>query len=467
MIKRAGVVASWFVALALIVVTANSNEPYLVHLRGAGDLALVAVSAAVCVLLLRQGAWRNGSIAGRLLVLLWCVPVIAFVTTQTSLAWRKRDVLATNMAIAHLLGPHIVAGYTDRDEAATLAGHGLIGGVYVTRHNAQGRTAAELKAEIAELQAKRVAAGLPPLFVAADQEGGIVAHLSPPLPREPALSTLADLPGERRHAEAEAAGRRQGAALTQIGVTLNLAPVLDLRPDQRHLRFDFNTLIGQRAISGDPDVVGDIATAYVGGLAASGVGAAVKHFPGLGRVTADTHHFAAKLATPLAELESSDWRPFREVLAGTQAALMVGHVTLDPIDPARPASHSKAVLDGLIRRTWNYDGVIITDDLVMGAIYGGDLCQAVVEALNGGADLLLVAYDGAQFYRVFACARSAYERGQLDLAALARSAERLRRWREQNAVSADRCRSSSPRTHSPGCADPSPAVAASAVHAER
>jgi beta-N-acetylhexosaminidase len=107
---------------------------------------------------------------------------------------------------------------------------------------------------------------------------------------------------------------------------------------------------------------------------------------------------------------------------------MVGHVALTAVDPDRPASHSKAVLGHLIRRQWNYQGVIITDDLVMGAIYGGDVCKAVVEALNGGADLLLVAYDGTQFYRVFGCARRALERGELDLAMLGASEARLQRW---------------------------------------
>jgi beta-N-acetylhexosaminidase len=83
------------------------------------------------------------------------------------------------------------------------------------------------------------------------------------------------------------------------------------------------------------------------------------------------------------------------------------------------------VVDGLIRKRWNYQGVIITDDLVMGAIYSHDVCTAVVEALNAGVDLLLVAYDGAQFYRVFACAADAAAAGQLDLATLHASEARL------------------------------------------
>jgi beta-N-acetylhexosaminidase len=106
---------------------------------------------------------------------------------------------------------------------------------------------------------------------------------------------------------------------------------------------------------------------------------------------------------------------------------MVGHVALAAVDPDRPASHSKRVIDGLIRGKWGFRGVVMTDDLVMGAIYGGNVCTAVVEALNAGADLLLVAYDGAQFYRVFDCALDAYRRGTLDLAMLRASEARLMR----------------------------------------
>jgi beta-N-acetylhexosaminidase len=157
----------------------------------------------------------------------------------------------------------------------------------------------------------------------------------------PALSTLADLPPDIRARKAEEFGRIHGSDLAALGVTVNFAPVLDLRPETKRTRFDFNTLIGQRAISGDPAQVASIALPYVRGLEASGVGATVKHFPGLGRVRSDTHHFNADLDTPLEVLEASDWRPFRDVLSGSTAQLMIGHVTLTAADPDRPASHSK------------------------------------------------------------------------------------------------------------------------------
>jgi beta-N-acetylhexosaminidase len=113
----------------------------------------------------------------------------------------------------------------------------------------------------------------------------------------------------------------------------------------------------------------------------------------------------------------------------TKTVSSIGHVTLTAVDPDRPASHSARVVNGIIRQKWNFEGVIITDDLVMGAIYHHDICTAVVEALNASVDLLLVAYDGSQFYRIFACASDAFNHERLDATMLRDSEVRLQRAR--------------------------------------
>ena len=423
-LKRIGLILVWLTGPVFVFAAANKNDPYLISLRGPGNVVLAAASIIAVVILIRRGYWRRG-IAGRLLILLWCLPSLSMLAAHASFELRKRNVLQTDVAQARSLGRHFVVGYSSFPEVAVLAEKGLISGVYITRHNIVGSTVERLKDEISALQARRRAAGLPPLIVAADQEGGIVSHLAPPLTRLPALSTLASLAPDVRARKAEEFGRIHGQELAALGVNQNLAPVLDLRPDLKRNRFDFNTLIGQRAISDDPTTVADIARSYVHGLEASGIGATVKHFPGLGRVRADTHHFSADLDTPLEELEASDWIPFRKVLAGSKAQLMIGHVTLTSVDPDRAASHSRLVVDGIVRKKWNYQGVIMTDDLVMGAIYQRNVCTAVVEALNAGVDLLLVAFDGAQFYRIFACAAAASAQGKLDAATLRDSEMRL------------------------------------------
>ena len=425
-IKRFGLALFWLAGLVLVFAAANKNDPYLISLRGPGNVVLCIASIAAVVVLIRRGYWNGRGVAARLLILLWCLPSLSMLSAHASFEWRKRNVLQTEAGQSRVLGRHFVVGYSSVPEVSALAEKGLIAGIYITRHNVAGRTVEALKGEISALQDKRRAAGLPPLIVAADQEGGIVSHLSPPLTKLPALSTLADLPADVRSEKAKAFGRIHGQELAALGINLNLAPVLDLRPETRRNRFDFNTLIGYRAISDNPAMVAEVARSYVHGLEASGVGAVVKHFPGLGRVRTDTHHFSADLSTPLDELEASDWRPFRDVLAGTRAQLMIGHVKLTAVDPDRAASYSRRVVDGIIRKKWNYQGVIMTDDLVMGAIYQHNVCTAVVEALNAGVDLLLVAYDGAQFYRIFDCAKVASAQGKLEAATLHDSEARLK-----------------------------------------
>src|SRR6478609_5559089 len=424
-LNRIGLILLWLAAPLVAFAAANKNDPYLLVLRGGGNIALVVTSIVIAIVLLRRGRWR--SIAGKLLVMLWCVPPLLMSAAHLKFELRKHDVFAASATEARGLGSHFMVGYSSFPEVARLAEQGLIGGVYVTRHNIRGRTVEALRAEIATLQDKRRSAGLPPLVVAADQEGGIVGHLAPPLTKLPALATLAGLAPDEQQAKAAEFGRIHGRELAGLGVNLNLAPVLDLKPPARRNRLDFHTLIGQRAIATDPAVVGTIASAYVRGLEESGVGATLKHFPGIGRIRTDTHHFSANLDAPVGELEATDWLPFREVLSHSRSALMVGHVTLTAVDPERAASHSKRVVDGIIRDKWGYQGMVMTDDLVMGAIYQHDVCQAVVEAINAGVDLLLVAYDGAQFYRIFACALDGSRQGKIDMAMLRASEARLAR----------------------------------------
>ena len=422
-LRRIGLILLWLAAPIVAFAALNKNDPYLLMLRGAGNVALVVASVAIVLVLLRGGRWRT--FAGKALIMLWCLPPVLMFAAHLTFELRKQGVLGAGADEARQLGPHFMVGYSSFPEVARLAELGLIGGVYVTQHNIRGRTVEALRAEIAALQDIRRAAGLPPLLVAADQEGGIVGHLAPPLTKLPALATLAGLAPDDQQAKAEEFGRIHGRELAGLGVNLNLAPVLDLKPQAQRNRLDFHTLIGQRAIASDPAVVSTIATSYVRGLEESGVGATLKHFPGIGRVRSDTHHFSANLDTPVTELEATDWLPFRQVLSRSRSALMVGHVTLTAVDPDRAASHSKRVVEGIIRQTWGYQGMVMTDDLVMGAIYQNDVCKAVVEAINAGVDLLLVAYDGAQFYRVFACALEGLRQGELDAAMLHASAARL------------------------------------------
>lgn len=318
------------------------------------------------------------------------------------------------------VGQHFVVGYTDVEEVRELAAKGLIGGIYVGRRNVRGRSLAEVRAEIAGLQAVRARAGLPPLIVAADQEGGPVNHLSPLLERLPPLAGVTGQPDPG--IAALAYGKRQGDALAGLGVTLNFGPVVDLRAIGRPAGDMFSD-IPARAIGSDPEGVAEVAAGYLDGLAASGVRGTLKHFPGLGRVDRDTHLQPARLSETPAEL-AADWLPFRTLAGHAGSALMLGHVTLDALDPYRAASHSPAIVR-LLRNDWGYDGVLVTDDLNMGAVYSQGIGKVASEALNAGVDLVLVSYDPRQVYRAVFAAAQALEQGRIAPARLAAGGRRL------------------------------------------
>jgi beta-N-acetylhexosaminidase len=415
----------WIAGLFLIFVAANINDPYLVPVRAWAWFAIVYASLVGLVLLPARKTWRAAKIAGRLLVLVWCASPMALGAAEILFQSRKLNVLAASPREAQALGRHFIVGYWSVEEIEPLAEKGLIAGIFVTQHNLAGRSAEALRDEIAHLQEMRHAAGLPPLIVATDQEGGIVSHLSPPLTKFPPLSDLASLPAAMREKAARDQGDSLGRELAQLGVTLDFAPVVDLRRSLPANPLDFNSHIARRAISDDPAIVASVALAFAQGLEAAGIRATAKHFPGLGRVAEDTHHFRGHLDAPLVDLESADWRPFRAMLDHSDAMLMVGHVVLDAIDPDRPASHSRRVISDLVRQKWGFNGVIVTDDLVMSAVYQYGLCTGVVEALNAGVDLLLVAFDGRQFYRAMDCALAAQRKGEIERSALALSEARL------------------------------------------
>jgi beta-N-acetylhexosaminidase len=215
----------------------------------------------------------------------------------------------------------------------------------------------------------------------------------------------------------------QGRELKAAGINLNFAPVVDLNFHIVNAR-DFSTRIYTRAISDDPETVRSVAADYCASLRAAGIVCTLKHFPGLGRVSGDTHRETAMLHAPVEALEKADWIPFR-ALAESGAFIMVGHVQLDALDPERPASISQAVIARL--RSFAQRTVLITDDFSMLAVYRSreGIGGGSVAALNAGIDLILISYDFDQFYPAMYALLQADQNGRLQRDTLAESARRL------------------------------------------
>lgn len=404
-------------------------DPHLLPLRVWVTLGLLLLSTLSLVAALRH--WSHHKVLAATNTALW-LTVFGLTVAAASADFRYRQLLLNaaerDPALMSRLGTHLVIGYDQPEEIHELIQRGLIGGVFVTHRNAAGKSLRQLHDELALLQNLRRQAGRPPLIIATDQEGGPVSRLSPPLPQQPALSSVlsADLSTQEIAAAAARYGAEQGRALAALGVNVNFGPVVDLKPGHAPGRLDLHTRIAERAIADDPEQVALVAQAYSRELLAHGVTPTLKHFPGLGSVRDDTHHFNAHLGASVQDLSTRDWRPFQRVLDQIPAMMMVGHVVLDALDDANPASVSSAVLNGLLRQKWRFNGILISDDMSMAPIYNRGLCRSAIESLNGGMDLLLIAYDWKKYYMMMDCLRHAKESGALR--SLEQSRERLRQF---------------------------------------
>ncbi len=254
---------------------------------------------------------------------------------------------------------------------------GAIGGVLFLRHNARSKAGVEGLA-------RRFRDAEPNAWLSIDQEGGFVQRLT-------ADMGYGDIPTARELTEMGPEGARQvfriaAAELAAAGFCLNLAPVADL-----HL--DGNEVIGRwdRAFGDDPAVAAQFCSLFIEEMEAAGIACAIKHFPGHGRSSGDSHYGFVDL-TETWSFEEVE--PFARLIADDKAHLVMGgHLINRRLDPSGdPVTLSRPVLHGLLRQAMRYDGAVITDDLDMGAIrdhYTRE--QAIVGSLAAGNDLLLIS----------------------------------------------------------------------------
>jgi beta-N-acetylhexosaminidase len=426
------VAARMAVVLALLPFAIGWRTPLFASWRLTALIVLIAlplavIAAEVWTLRTRREARATRMLGGASLVL----AVGALGTTaaiEISFRYQRHVVLDTDPQALERLGRHVLVGSRDAAMLRALVERRAVAGVFLSARNVAGETPAAIRQRIDELQAIRAQQGLPPLWIATDQEGGAVSRLSPPLTRMPPLAEIIAL--HRDRAERQIAIRqyasRQGRELAAIGVNLNFAPVVDLdhgiaNPDDRLTR------ISSRAISRDPAVVTEVAGLYCATLLMTGVHCTLKHFPGLGRVYEDTHKVTAELTASPDELAASDWLPFRKLMATPANFTMLSHARLTGIDRERPASFSGAVVQGLLRESWKHDGILVTDDFSMGAVTLSreGAAGGAIAALNAGVDLILVSYDPDQYFPVMYALLAAERDGRLRADRLERSATRL------------------------------------------
>jgi beta-N-acetylhexosaminidase len=270
-------------------------------------------------------------------------------------------------------------GHTIPDEVRTLSREFDLGGVIFFARNVETpEQVADLSRESQELAAEI------PLWVSVDQEGGRVARLKRPFTEWPPMITLGRAgPGAAKLAERFA--RALAAELHAVGISMDYTPVLDVLTNPK------NPVIGDRALADRAEDVARLGAVIIRTLQGEGIAACGKHFPGHGDTSTDSHFELPMLDHPPDRLEAVELVPFRAAIAADVASIMTAHILIPALDDQNPATLSKNIVDGLLKRTLGFQGLVLSDDLEMKAISGRyGHSDATVRAIAAGCDAVLM-----------------------------------------------------------------------------
>ena len=230
----------------------------------------------------------------------------------------------------------------------------------------------------------------PALVIAVDHEGGRVQrfkHGFSPIPPMRELGRLWDRDPAQALAAARGCGFVIGSELQAHGVDFTFAPVLDVD-------YGESSVIGDRALHSDPNVIAVLAEALQAGLQAAGMTSVGKHYPGHGWVRADSHLEVPVDERTLAEISQTDLIPFQRLARSGMGGMMPAHVVYPKVDPKQPAGFSSLWLQKILREKLGFEGLIFSDDLSMeGASTAGGMIGRANAALNAGCDMVLICND--------------------------------------------------------------------------
>lgn len=254
-----------------------------------------------------------------------------------------------------------------------------------------------------------------PLFLSVDQEGGSVTRL----PGLDSLMSAEEIGDTKDPVQAFQSGQLIGKHMQQFGLQLDFAPVLDIHSNPE------NTVIGDRAFSDKEEMVSEMGIKMMEGLQGQEVISAVKHFPGHGDVGADSHQELPMIEKTYDELKEEELIPFKQAIDKGADMVLVGHLLVEKIDDKYPASLSKDVIN-ILRDDWDYDGVVVTDDLTMGAITQSySVGDAALQAFKAGNDILLVAHEEENIDEAIERIRTAVSNGEIKESDIDESVERI------------------------------------------
>lgn len=327
---------------------------------------------------------------------------------------QKVDKLVANMSDADKVGQLLMIGIhgtTLNDDAKFMLNEYRVGGIILFDRNMESKD--QVKTLIADINKAGKSAGLTPLFLGIDQEGGAVARMDDKLIKVPPAEEVGKMPVE----QASSLAKQSGAELKDLGFNINFAPVADLG------------LTYGRSYSTSPDEVVRYAGAVGKAYDEAGLWYSYKHFPGIGKTDVDLHADTSIVPVSKETLLSEDTKVFVDLIKQSKPntyTIMVSHAMYPQIDSDYPASLSKAIITDWLRKDIGYNGVVVTDDMDMGALANhytfGDMA---VQSILAGSDILLVCHEYEHMQEAYNGLMKAVKDGRISKERLDESVKRI------------------------------------------
>ncbi len=326
----------------------------------------------------------------------------------------KVDKLVANMSDADKVGQLLMIGIhgkTLNDDAKFMLNEYRVGGIILFDRNMESKD--QVKSLIADINKTGKSAGLTPLFIGIDQEGGAVARMEDQLIKVPPAEELGKEPIEK----AVSLAKQSGTELKDLGFNINFAPAADLG------------LTYGRSFSTNPDEVVRYASAVGKAYDEAGLWYSYKHFPGIGKTDVDLHADTSVVPVSKETLLNEDTKVFVDLIKQSKPntyAIMVSHAMYPQIDADHPSSLSKAIITDWLRKDMGYNGVVVTDDMDMGALAKhytfGDMA---VQSILAGSDILLVCHEYEHMQEAYNGLMKAVKDGRISKERLDESVKRI------------------------------------------
>ncbi|MEY2195976.1 beta-N-acetylhexosaminidase [Neobacillus sp. BF23-41] len=244
-----------------------------------------------------------------------------------------------------------------------------------------------------------------PLLLGVDQEGGRVTRLPSGLVNFPTNKEIGSINNSQFSYNV---GTILGKELKGFGFNLDFAPVLDINSNPK------NPVIGDRSFGNNPEVVSKLGIQTFKGIQSQKIIPTIKHFPGHGDTSVDSHLELPIVNKSLAQLKEFELIPFEQAINSGADVVMVAHILLPKLDAAFPSSMSKNIITGILREQLDYSGVVITDDMTMEAIIDHySIGKASVESVKAGSDIILVGHDYNKIVETISSLKTAVQKGEI------------------------------------------------------